>query len=664
MPGPIKSLVLCTHAHQPTGNFGWVFEEAYEKSYKPFFQALEKHAGILVSCHFSGSLIDWLESDRPEFIRLLKKLSERGQLEFVGGGYYEPIYGAIPKRDLKGQIEMMRSKLRHLFGSYPQGAWLTERVWDPDLVKPLKKMGVQYTVLDDFHLEKAGIRAPVTGYYQAKDGPQSLDLFASMKDLRYLMPFRKAEETIDFIHKTEADVQEVFVFADDLEKFGMWPGTHHWVYEEGWLDRFFSLLEKDKEIQLYTFSQFRKSFKAKGFVNVPHASYSEMMEWSGGRFYNFFDKYPESRYMRDRMWSVSRSLEKIPAKNGTLAALEKAKAALYRAQCNCSYWHGVFGGLYLHHLRSAVFENLIRAEETAAGLIKKSSKKNSVKIEAQKLGSGEYWQIHQKEVTAFFNPKYGASLEELDYLPKFTNLMCNLQRHKEPYHETVLKKASTAGPAKTGPLSIHEMLGSKEKGLDKHLYYDSHKRLSFMDHFFAEEISAEDFAKASYEEIGDFIGTFYRLRPSPAKKRKELSFERKGHLLIHCQRHPLRLQKIVVPRGAAVLAAHYYLKNESARPIEFVFGIEFNFSIGDDFARKGLKQKNIKEWIFNDAWRGVRIRLSPREESTIVAAPVETVSESESGLEKTYQELGVLLQRPFHLGAGETKEYVVELGVS
>ena len=95
-----------------------------------------------------------------------------------------------------------------------------------------------------------------------------------------------------------------------------------------------------------------------------------------------------------------------------------------------------------------------------------------------------------------------------------------------------------------------------------------------------------------------------------------------------------------------------------------MFGIEFNFSIGDDFARKGLKQKNIKEWIFNDAWRGVRIRLSPREESTIVAAPVETVSESESGLEKTYQELGVLLQRPFHLGAGETKEYVVELGVS
>src|SRR3989338_7324582 len=185
----------------------------------------------------------------------------------------------------------------------------------------------------------------------------------------------------------------------------MWPGTHHWVYEEGWLDRFFSLLEKDKEIQLYTFSQFRKSFKAKGFVNVPHASYSEMMEWSGGRFYNFFDKYPESRYMRDRMWSVSRSLEKIPAKNGTLAALEKAKAALYRAQCNCSYWHGVFGGLYLHHLRSAVFENLIRAEGWLNG------KNSHPSVTLERFGSQKRWVFRQKNIASYFDPNYGGAME-------------------------------------------------------------------------------------------------------------------------------------------------------------------------------------------------------------------------------------------------------------
>src|SRR3989338_8084573 len=192
-PAKTKSLVLCVHAHQPVGNFGWVFEEAYEKSYRPFFEVLEKHPGVPMSCHFSGSLIDWLEAHRPQFLETLRRMSERGQLEFIGGGYYEPIYGVIPKKDLEGEIEMMRNRIRHLFGVSPQGAWLTERVWDPELVGVLTGVGVEYTILDDFHLEKAGVTSPVTGYYRTKDGKNTLDLFASMKQLRYLMPFRKAE---------------------------------------------------------------------------------------------------------------------------------------------------------------------------------------------------------------------------------------------------------------------------------------------------------------------------------------------------------------------------------------------------------------------------------------------------------------------------------------
>ena len=441
----------------------------------------------------------------------------------------------------------------------------------------------------------------------------------------------------------------------------MWPGTHHWVYEEGWLDEMLRLLERDKEIKLYTFSQFRRHFQAKGIVNVPHASYSEMMEWSGGNFYNFFDKYPESRYMRDRMWKVSKDLDRLSANNGSFAASEEARAALYRAQCNCSYWHGVFGGLYLHHLRSAVFENLIQAEEILTKLLDKSSKKKSTVIRSQKLETGERWQVRQKDLVTFFNPRYGASLEELDYLPKSVNLMCNIQRHKESYHEVVLKKASSSIDSPSAmPLSIHEMLGTKEKNLEKLLHYDPYKRLSLMDHFFQEEIGVEEFQEASYEERGDFIGAFYRRHPAAAKA---LHFERTGHLTLHGQRHLLRLRKVITPKGASTLRTHYYLKNDSAKPIQFVFGVEFNFSIGDDYARKGLYEKNVKEWIFNDAWRGLRIQLNSNDAMTLIASPVETVSESESGLEKTYQELGILLQKPFQLGAVETKEHVLELGV-
>src|SRR3712207_8106989 len=35
---------------------------------------------------------------------------------------------------------------------------------------------------------------------------------------------------------------------------------------------------------------------------------------------------------------------------------------LYRAQCNCAYWHGAFGGVYLSFMRGALWHHLLRAE--------------------------------------------------------------------------------------------------------------------------------------------------------------------------------------------------------------------------------------------------------------------------------------------------------------
>src|SRR3989475_4218577 len=38
---------------------------------------------------------------------------------------------------------------------------------------------------------------------------------------------------------------------------------------------------------------------------------------------------------------------------------------LWAGQCNCPYWHGVFGGIYLPHIRRATFGRLIAAEARA-----------------------------------------------------------------------------------------------------------------------------------------------------------------------------------------------------------------------------------------------------------------------------------------------------------
>lgn len=665
-----KSLILCVHAHQPIGNFDNVFAEGFDRSYRPFFEVLEKHPAILVSAHFSGCLLDWIEKNRPEFILKLKKLHERRQLEFIGGAYYEPIYGLIPRNDLLGQISYMQERLKQLFGADVQGAWLTERVWDPDLVGTLKKASVQFTILDDLHFEMAGIDAPVTGLYQASQGKNSVDLFSTMKDLRYLMPFRKPEETLAFIHATPAKPSDVFVFADDCEKFGMWPGTFDWVYTQGWLDTLFQLLEKDETIRLYSFREYREQFKPKAVLKIPHASYSEMMEWSGGRFYNFLDRYPESRFMRDRMWEISERLAKLSAGNGNADKVAKAHQALYKAQCNCSYWHGVFGGLYLHHLRSAVFENLIQAEHWIDAASSGHRTRGSQKTQGQPefaerhLESGMRWQIKQKAINSLFNPKYGAAMEELDVLSKSVNILCNLQRHKEPYHDAVLKKHDPNSAEAAQPLSIHQMLGTKEKDLEKHLHYDLNRRLSFVDHFVAEPVSAEQFAQSSYVEAGDFVDGSYKGSVKKVKGVSQLCFQRKGVVRLNGKPYALEVKKTVSPKSASGLEVRYSIKNPGKQAVQFHFGVEFNFSIGENQARNGLNEKAVSEWSFHDSWWGFRIHLVSSSPVDLLASPVETVSESESGLERTYQELGILLQKPLSLRPGQTLEHHIELSVS
>ena len=140
------SLALAIHNHQPVGNFGWVIAEVFEQAYQPMVDALERHPDVRLSLHYTGPLLDWLRAERPEFIARLRGLVERGQVEILGGGYYEPVLASLPERDRIGQLRRMTHELEATFGRRPAGAWLAERVWEPDLPTSLVAAGYR---LDD-----------------------------------------------------------------------------------------------------------------------------------------------------------------------------------------------------------------------------------------------------------------------------------------------------------------------------------------------------------------------------------------------------------------------------------------------------------------------------------------------------------------------------------
>ncbi len=325
-------LLLAVHHHQPVGNLGSVMEQAWARCYDPFLTLLEKHPCFRLTLHYSGSLMEWLEGRHPEFFPRLQALVARSQVELLSGGFYEPLLPFIPEKDAVGQVLLLNQYLSEKLGTHPKGLWLAERVWNTNLPKILAPTGLQYTVVDDSHFRYSGLTdEDMFGHYVTEHEGFTLSVFPINKRLRYAIPFRPPEETMEALRFWATDAGSfAATYADDGEKFGLWPGTFRSVFEERWLERFISLLEENREwAHLITFSEYMDTFPPQGRIYLPSVAYDELMEWAlpplvamqyqemlqklkqegkyekfkpylrGGSWENFLLKYAESNHMHN-----------------------------------------------------------------------------------------------------------------------------------------------------------------------------------------------------------------------------------------------------------------------------------------------------------------------------------------------------------------------------
>jgi alpha-amylase len=402
---PRISLALALHDHQPVGNFGWVVADVYQKAYEPMLRALERHPGVRVALHVTGPLLDWIGAERPVFLDRLRALVARGQVEVMGGGWAEPVLVALPDRDRLGQLRRMADEVERLVGVRPAGAWLAERVWEPDLPVAIAGAGYRWTILDDAHFRAASVpEDALWGAYVTEDQGALLTVFGTEQGLRYRIPFGDVDDVIAHLqaHATE-DGTRLGVMGDDGEKFGAWPETfeHCWGRTR-WVDRFFAALEANADwLATVTPSAWLAEHPPIGRVYVPSGSYAEMGEWAlpadeARLFHRVVQqastaRRPEARFLRGGTWrsfaAKYRELGDLRAQmlraSAAVAALEALRAGpattassggelhaaaldhLYRGQANDAYWHGLFGGVYLPDLRLAVAHHLIAAEDLA-----------------------------------------------------------------------------------------------------------------------------------------------------------------------------------------------------------------------------------------------------------------------------------------------------------
>ncbi|HXE34611.1 MAG TPA: alpha-amylase/4-alpha-glucanotransferase domain-containing protein [Verrucomicrobiae bacterium] len=677
-------LVLLIHAHQPVGNFGHVLERAYKDSYLPFIELLEKHPGVHMGLHYSGPLLTWIEEHRPEYFTRLKALVRSGQVELIGGGFYEPILVSIPPEDQREQIIRLAGYLEKHFGRRPTGAWIAERVWEPQLPSALAAANVGYTLVDDIHFLSAGFEPEeLFGAYIAEDRGQSVWLFPGKKALRYFIPFGKVEEVITYLRDAAAvHPSGMASMGDDMEKFGVWPGTNAHCYKDGWLEDFFAALEKNSSwLRVSTPGEYLADHSPLGRADLPTASYTEMMEWvlptrvrqryhavqkefsarpeilsflRGGSWRGFFRKYAESNLLHKKMLRVSARIAAVPIRHSSSKAsdeLVQARDMLLRAQCNDAYWHGIFGGLYAPHLRTELWRNLIRAEaiadrQSAATLIP-----HVELLDYDADGAHEHL-FTATEYQALLKPTDGGTIAAFDFRPAAATLINSIQRRPEAYHARLREAAKTAVAG--GVASIHEQTLVKEPGLERFLRYDRWPRHAFRVLLFDPARKPSEYETLELQEDPGFAGGAFQVKSSSANdaqliREDELKFAAKAGALAPRLSVAKRFSFGPAPNGCEVgCEIGLKLKTSLAKPI--AVGIESIINLlapgePDRFFETPNGPQNLR---FNgtlpgpllrmeDGWQRIRITLHAPGAKEFWVAPIETVSESEEGFERVYQ---------------------------
>ena len=671
------------HNHQPIGNFEAVFEQAYRDSYLPFLDIFEEFSDLKLALHTSGCLMEWLDARHPEYVDRLAKLAGSGKIEIVGGAFHEPILTMIPSRDRVGQIRSYTDWLSNRLKVSIQGMWLPERVWEQSLTSDLATAGIRYTILDDFHFRCTGLtKDELHRFYVTEDNGHLLAVFPGSESLRYSIPFAPPQQSISYLGEmAEKHPGAVVVFADDGEKFGTWPDTKKHVYEDGWLRHFFELLEANQSwITTATPNEVLQEVPPLGKVYLAESSYREMNEWAlpaerlveweqvrheleddprwprvapavrGGFWRNFKRKYPESDEMYSRMHMVSSRLQQAGEAGISEKVLDRVRHELYRGQCNCSYWHGAFGGIYLPHLRGAIYQHLIAADNLLEKATSPAGEWVRARADDFNFDTRQEIELANDQLVAFLAPARGGQLYELDVRSIRHNLLATMTRRPEAYHAKVLSGSS---PGSGEVASIHERVVFKQKGLDGLVQYDSHPRKSLLDHFYDPSTTLDAVAGGVAAERGSFLAASFTTRLRRDSDRVQVLLNHTGHV----EDHPITITKGISLQAASSSLMITYLLERLPVEQPLHFGVEFNFSglpadMSDRYFRSSARdslghlgtQLDLTETNaigLVDEWLGIDVALSMDRPSDIWTFPVKTVSQSEGGFELVHQSVVV-----------------------
>ncbi|MCG8453917.1 MAG: DUF1926 domain-containing protein [Spirochaetales bacterium] len=555
-------LIFGTANAVPSGETEHLFEDAYQKAFKPFLTAIYNHPEMRPTLFYAGPLLEWLDKRHPEFHTVLAELMASKSIEILGGPYWDPMLPLIPAQDRVGQIEVMTTDLRKRFGKRSRGSWVTGRVWETALASSLRASGMDYAFLSEDAFPKVPAFRPDAPLV-AEDQGKTVVVFPLMDSLSRRFLKVPPEHILDSLRTLAdgPDEREVVVslILDGLALGG--DGTHTVCYKEKWLERFFAAVHQSRDWLecVHPGRYLRNSRVPRPRVYVPGPTYDALMSWTredassesqlpplttpAAYYREFLSKYRESSLLYAKMMHIQVLTNQL---RGDRYRKKNAKEELWRGQEHYAYWHGPTGGICNSRLRHGAYSALLEAEKATRekGIFKAAL----TSVDFDMDGDKEF--LYNGQIFNAYVHTIGGALFELDYLPVSRNYLATFARYPEDYHP----------PA------------TREQG------YDAHPRQAFMDHILSPQDGPEDFRKAADRRTDPFPGLRYKPK-EVVRDQPRITFTRKGPS--NGSGEDLEIIKTYRFRRST-LEVEYIFSNLTHRSLHFCWGTEINLALSEE----------------------------------------------------------------------------------
>ncbi len=519
-------------------------KDIYLNKFKKIFSFLCTYTDIRLSLYIPGVVLEWLKVNHPEVITILSERTSAGQIELIGGGFFEPILPLISPTDRVTQIENLTTLIRKLTGKKPRGVFLNESIWDPSLISTFNTCAMEYTFLDSRLMPKRGINpAPSFVPHIVENLGRTTTVIPLHKGCiahTNQQPSEYLRFLQDILRSANNSIIAGFYSVDDFLQ----------LISNKWFDSFLKLIENNSDIKFALPYDFLKKNTQRNRCYIPSGCESELAVWATEPYaadthvlteslyptaQDFLTVYEQALFLYSHMVYTSTLVNQC---RGDKVRKKAAREHVFQAQNYSAYIFNGNGGVRSKSILDSAYQNLIEAEK----LVREASgfSENTTSFDFMHNGNKEY--VCSFDSFNAYIMQTGGMLFELDIISNSKNY-CNASRRFQKTDKTT----------------------------------DLYNKKMFVDHL----LSKSDFNKLSSGKAPVTVNL-------PTIKYSEHTFNRSKssiQLIAEClwgeDNNPVIIKKNYNFNNNGVLV-QYILKNNGVTPIKAKFAVEQNISFSGD----------------------------------------------------------------------------------